>query len=645
MENTFDNRIESALISVPISKLVHSVLNVRKKQAKGIAELAALIFSQGLIQNLVVVVQTKKNKPTGKHEVIAGSRRLDALLMLVADGRYSKEQEINCRLVNEDEAKAMSLAENSGREAMHPADLVVAYRDLTFAGKSPDEIAPLFGVSPLTVKRYLKLAYVSPMILALYADDEIDFEQISALALTDDHELQEQIWKELPAFNRSGAYIRRMITDSEVNIAKSPLAKYVGVKAYEKAGGIIRRDLFSDEEDGYMQDAGLLERLALAKLEKAAERLRAEQGLAWVECRTQSVGYADLSDYGRISTLTREATQTEQSGIEALETELQSLLDEQAAVGEGAECDNEALLEEKWNTLDAKANEVQAKLEVMLATLELPDPQQTAKAGAIVCLDHDGKVRVESGLIRKEDMHSHAKPNGSMAEPLVAEGSPVEKPIHSERLTRMLTAHRTAAMQASMANRADVALAALVSQLAEGIFSGYGSRGRAVVQISMERPHLKNDAEDIDKSRAIAVIEDKFTRWASRIEAVANSDTRLFNWLLMQPQEDVLDLLALCVSLSVNTVSSREEAPAAEVSGLMNALDMNMADWWEPTGDTYLSHVSKEQIIGIVSDAVSPQIAQTLTKLKKRELVKAAEGHLSGLRWLPDSLKPVVQRS
>ena len=213
-------------------------------------------------------------------------------------------------------------------EAMHPADLVGAYRDLTFAGKSPDEIAPLFGVSPLTVKRYLKLANVSPMILALYADDEIDFEQISALVLTDDHELQEQIWKETPAYNRSGAAIRRMITESEVCISRSPLAKYVGVKVYEKAGGMIRRDLFSDDEDGYMQDAGLLERLALAKLNKAAEKVKTEQGLAWVECRTQSVGYSDLSDYGRISTMTREPTVSEQNGIEALETELQVLLDE-----------------------------------------------------------------------------------------------------------------------------------------------------------------------------------------------------------------------------------------------------------------------------------------------------------------------------
>jgi hypothetical protein len=39
------------------------------------------------------------------------------------------------------------------------------------------------------------------------------------------------------------------------------------------------------------------------------------------------------------------------------------------------------------------------------------------------------------------------------------------------------------------------------------------------------------------------------------------------------------------------------------------------------------------------AEAVSLAMAQTLTKLKKGKLVKAAEGHLTGLRWLPDTLK------
>ena len=357
MENT--TITPSTLIRVSISQLVHSPLNVRKKQSTGISELAALIFSQGLIQNLVVVAQLKKNKPTGKFEVTSGGRRFDALLMLVADGRYRKEQEIDCRLVDEAEAKAMSLAENSGREAMHPADLVVAYRDLSYAGKSPDEIAPMFGVTPLTVKRYLKLANVSPVILALYADNKINFEQIAALALTDDHELQERVWSTAPVYSRSGSQLRRMITENEVDINNSPLAKFVGVKASAPAGGQIRRALFSDEGHGFMQDAGLLERLALTKLNKTVDKVKSE-GFAWVECHAQSLSYSDISHYGRVRTIARAATEAEQTKIAALEADLQDLINKQEALGDDEGEEEREVLDEKYNTLEVQATTVQA---------------------------------------------------------------------------------------------------------------------------------------------------------------------------------------------------------------------------------------------------------------------------------------------
>ena len=61
---------------------------------------------------------------------------------------------------------------------------------------------------------YLKLANVSPVILALYAENKINFDQISALALTDDHELRERVWSTAPAYSRSGNNLRRMITEN-----------------------------------------------------------------------------------------------------------------------------------------------------------------------------------------------------------------------------------------------------------------------------------------------------------------------------------------------------------------------------------------------------------------------------------------------
>ena len=71
----------------------------------------------------------------------------------------------------------------------------------------------------------------------------------------------------------------------------------------------------------------------------------------------------------------------------------------------------------------------------------------------------------------------------------------------------------------------------------------------------------------------------------------------------------------------------------------MNALNLDMADWWEPTPENYLSHVSKDKILEVVGEAVSPDIAQALKKMKKDELVESADKYLSGSRWLPENLK------
>ncbi|BCT67833.1 hypothetical protein NNRS527_01421 [Nitrosospira sp. NRS527] len=48
-----------------------------------------------------------------------------------------------------------------------------------------------------------------------------------------------------------------------------------------------------------------------------------------------------------------------------------------------------------------------------------------------------------------------------------------------------------------------------------------------------------------------------------------------------------------------------------------------------------LSRMSKDRILEVVGEVVYPQVAQTLTKIKKGELVELANAKLSGLHWLP----------
>ena len=84
-------------VLVPLDRLVLSEANVRKVvNEEGIAELAALIESQGLLQRLCVVAQ-----PDGRFAVVAGGRRLRAMQLLAAEGRWSASQPVECKLYDE----------------------------------------------------------------------------------------------------------------------------------------------------------------------------------------------------------------------------------------------------------------------------------------------------------------------------------------------------------------------------------------------------------------------------------------------------------------------------------------------------------------------------------------------------------------
>ncbi|MGF6880253.1 ParB-like chromosome segregation protein Spo0J [Paraburkholderia sp. MM5477-R1] len=259
---------EQPLVTVPYSSLRPSPLNARTKPLSGIPALAANIRARGLLQNLVV------------HEMKGsrGKQRREAALDLLFEQKHIvADYPVPVRIVSEGEALAISLIENSEREALDPFDVLRAYRMLAEEGRSVDYIAALFSASPLTVKRRMKLANVSPKLLAKLREDAITLEQLAALALADDHETLEHIWSEANEWQRQPNYLRQAITRAEIDASRSRLVRFVGLAAYEAAGGYIRRDLFSDDENsGYIADAELLQKLVAQKLDAAAAEVRAE---------------------------------------------------------------------------------------------------------------------------------------------------------------------------------------------------------------------------------------------------------------------------------------------------------------------------------------------------------------------------------
>ena len=262
---------------IPFNKLVLSQSNVRRvKAGVSIEQLAESIAQRTLLQSLNVraVVDGEGNE-TGMFEVPAGGRRYRALELLVKQKRMAKTQAVPCVVREGGIAEDDSLAENDERVGLHPLDQFRAFKTLSDAGLSEEDIAARHFVTPTIVKQRLRLASVSPKLHEVYAEDGMTLE------VTPDHVRQEQVWENVSRSGYDEPYqIRRTLTEATVR-ASDRRACFVGVEAYEQAGGRVERDLFEDDGGGWLQDVALLDRLVNEKLAAEAETI-AKEGWKWI---------------------------------------------------------------------------------------------------------------------------------------------------------------------------------------------------------------------------------------------------------------------------------------------------------------------------------------------------------------------------
>lgn len=605
---------------IPLRQLDLSPLNVRKTFAEeGISALAELIHAEGILQNLSAYESPQgESGAETRYAVVAGGRRWRALRRLLDEGRITGEYLVPCLLVSYERAVEISLAENSGREPMHPADEFDAFKTLIDAGQTIEDVAARFGVAPVVVQRRLKLANVHPKFIALYRDGVITLEHLMAFAVTDDRDRQLQVWESLGTHGRSPDALRQALTQHEVSL-RAPMARFVGLKAYEKAGGIARRDLFAEEDEDLGLDGDLVRKLASTKLEKCAEKVRKE-GVAWVHV-CLDFDYATRAAYKHVKTVFRDPTEEEQKALDGVATELGQIESQLEELQEGDE--RVAELEHRPAALDQQYDALNAKL-------SLPDPEQQALAGAVVTIGHDGKVEVTRDLLRPEDAGRFAQAEKAQRRG-TAKGGPR---MHSATLVRRLTAQRTLALQATLMQRPDVALIALTHRLLLRAFPLYGCGRESPVRIEGRPAELSPYASELAGSPAETVLRAR----SAAIEAQLPRDPeRLFVWLSEQPQTEVLSLLAFCVAQTVDAVQADETPGAAEE--LARAAELDMHAWWAPKAENYLASIPKARILEIVREAVSPEVASALSIMKKGALAEAAEKRLAGTGWLPALLR------
>jgi ParB family chromosome partitioning protein len=618
--------MEAAVRKIALDKLVLSPANARKTPPSPAedAELKASIKTRGLKQNLVVHPAADDK---GVHAVTAGGRRLKALQELAAEGVIPDDYKVPCLVEAPAEALETSLMENTVRAGMHPADEFVAMAGLIDAGQPIEAVAARFGVSERYVKQRLRLGKVAPELLDEFRAGAVTLEVLTAFTLGINHESQLAVWRQVKNQPYLGAHaVRRLLTQGAVP-ADARLGAFVGLAAYEAAGGAIRCDLFSSREEGFMDDAALVRRLAIEKLEIKAAELRSSW--AWAKPMLDP-NYGFTAEYRRVHPKPAHLPPETVEEIARLAQRLAELDD---------------IAEDDWtDELAAEAEQLEERHAELARAAEeqaVYSDQDRAIAGVIVTIGDRGEFRVYEGLVeraatREEDgadtsetIAAGDRPIGSaISEAEQAPGTTLtgEQGLRkecglSQVLVDDLKAHRLQITKASLAADFEVAFdLALYSLCIDVLHLGY--RSRPLDMPAVETP-LRSSLNDLTDTPADRLLE-------AHRQALDTDWLRLppgegFAALSALPREAKQRLFAWCIAAALNGQLAVEDRanPVLERAG--QRLAIPFAEYWRPTSANYWGRAKRAHGLAIADAILGARWVRDHASDKKPELAAALE--------------------
>jgi ParB family chromosome partitioning protein len=560
---------------------------------KGIEALAASIKAQGLIVPLVVRQGSKD-----RYSVVDGKRRFLALQEL-----NDPALKVAC-VVREDlnlqdgMTAAVSLAANVVREPMNPADEVRAFVHLRdVSKKTPPEIAALFGITHQRVRQRLAIGETSPLVVDALRQGAIAPDVAAAFTASSDHKAQEEVLKSLTqqTWGRTAENVRNALRRDAIT-GTSALAKIVGRKAYEKAGGKVRHDLFDNVLT--FEDAGLLRRLANEKFAKVAARLKA-QGWSWVAFKGDE-GIPDDASYSWPSEVP--------SGPLKLSKEKQKRLD---------------ALEEKDELSDDEDQEASQIREDAMA--ERYTKAQRAKCGVLIDPER-GQMRY--GIMKPSDKKAELKKE---AKAKAKKGNGHAPPL-SNSLADDLADCLAGGVQMSLAEQPGLAEAVLIAQLIlnqRPVEWGNDAKGPLSLRGAVFDSELPENLGHKDFAASFkALLKDA---------PMKGYFEPLVDWVLKRKPAVRAALLAHCAAIYVRSTRGYHGG-GKDAEQLVKLVKPKMARWWKPTQHDQLQRFSREQLIAFMKE-VAPKSKDDWSKQKRAVLAKAVAKAAEPSGWVPKELR------
>ena len=450
-----------------------------------------------------------------------------------------------------------------------------------------------------------------------------------------------------------------MLTENTVR-ASDRRVQFIGLNAYEQAGGGVLRDLFEHDDGGWLQDVALLDRLVTEKLKAEAETIAAE-GWKWISLAVE-FPYGHTEGLRELEGKPVDLSPEEQTTIDALNAEQAKL--------ESDYQDADELPAE----VDQRLGEIEAALVAFEDRSMIYDPAEIVRAGVFVCIDSEGRLSADRGYVRPEDDVSAADPDvGQGADTQSIErkaaGSSVQRTVIAvaggatdpeeddedatkplpDRLITELTAHRTLALRDALAENPPIAFQAVLHNFVLTAFYRFASSG-SCLEIGLRTPTFPAQAPGLRESASAKAVEARHESWKARLPKGEND---LWNALTALDGAAQASLFAHCASFPVNALyepANRYNQGRVSAHGVRRKLDhanilarsvgLDMAAvGWKPTVDNYLGRVTKPRILEAVREVKGEQSVQLIGHLKKGDMAREAERLLEATGWLREPLR------
>ncbi len=597
------------IIDIPLKNLEFSPLNVRKTPPTKAeqAELAASIFTHGLLENLIV-------RPTGgeNYEVLAGGRRLTAMLSLARGGELGADHPVAC-LIHDGDPQEVSLAENIVRLSMHALDQFEAFTALAEKGLSVAEIASRFGHAEALVQKRLRLGRVAPEIREAYRADDINLDTLMAFAVTEDNGQQLAIWDEIKDGHVHAHHVRRLLTDEKI-AANSKFVQFIGMEAYEAAGGTVTQDLFSEGNNAsYLDNRALVMRLIQEKLAEAGRKLQENEGWKWSQV-SPDMPYEEAQKCQNVYPESIDPTSEQSEELERLQKGLEfyEVVDDETGLSPEEE-EKVAELEEKHDALEE--------------SLKAYKPDDLARSGCMIAVNHDGNLQIRRGLVLPEDQQ---KDSSKAKEPAT----------YSAKLLEDLGNFRLEIAQKHLAQDFDCAFDMMLFTMAHSALSvGYFSDKPLDISLQTTLPYDWSERFDTIGAELSPEID---------ISWLELSPAEGFKTLSAMTMEDKQRLFAYCTALTMQGQLGDNDLHES----IGRKLNIDTAAHWRPNAENFFKRVTKARALEIAEQVLGDQWAKNHRDDKKGVLAEALDANFNGNRtpgvtpeqsavaakWLPEGM-------